>query len=66
MVAHVRRRVPRRRAGRRRSSARCVWIVVFLVFRYASAGLDRGGVSLPILAAVLLDWPWPVIAFCRR
>jgi acyl phosphate:glycerol-3-phosphate acyltransferase len=39
-----------------------VWIVVFLVFRYASVASIVGALSLP-LAAVLLDEPWPVIAF---
>jgi acyl phosphate:glycerol-3-phosphate acyltransferase len=39
-----------------------VWIVVFLVFRYASLASIVGALSLPA-AAVLLDEPWPVIAF---
>src|SRR6266566_8479731 len=39
-----------------------VWIVVFLVFRYASLASIVGALSLPV-AAVLLDEPWPVIAF---
>ena len=39
-----------------------VWIVVFLVFRYASLASILAALSLPI-AAVLLDLPWPVIAF---
>jgi glycerol-3-phosphate acyltransferase PlsY len=39
-----------------------VWIVVFLVFRYASLASIVAALSLPI-AAVLLDRPWPVIAF---
>jgi len=39
-----------------------VWIVVFLVFRYASVASIVGALSLPV-AAVLLDEPWPVIAF---
>jgi glycerol-3-phosphate acyltransferase PlsY len=39
-----------------------VWIVVFLVFRYASLASIVGSLSLPI-AAVLLDEPWPVVAF---
>jgi len=39
-----------------------VWIVVFLAFRYASLASIVGAVSLPA-AAVLLDEPWPVIAF---
>src|SRR5439155_747664 len=39
-----------------------VWIVVFLVFRYASLASIVGALSLPV-AAVLLGEPWPVIAF---
>jgi glycerol-3-phosphate acyltransferase PlsY len=39
-----------------------VWIAVFLVFRYASLASIVGALSLPV-AAVLLDEPWPVIAF---
>jgi acyl phosphate:glycerol-3-phosphate acyltransferase len=39
-----------------------VWIVVFLVFRYASLASIVAAISLPI-AAVLLGRPWPVIAF---
>jgi len=39
-----------------------VWLVVFLLFRYASLGSIAGAVSLPI-AAVLLGYPWPVIVF---
>jgi glycerol-3-phosphate acyltransferase PlsY len=39
-----------------------VWIVTFLVFRYASLASIAAAVSLPV-AAVLLDEPWPVIAF---
>jgi glycerol-3-phosphate acyltransferase PlsY len=39
-----------------------VWIVVFLVFRYASLASIVGALSLPV-TAVLLDEPWPVIAF---
>jgi glycerol-3-phosphate acyltransferase PlsY len=39
-----------------------VWIVVFLVFRYASVASIVGALSLPV-TAVLLDEPWPVIAF---
>jgi len=39
-----------------------VWISVFLIFRYASLASIVGALSLP-LAAVLLDEPWPVIAF---
>ena len=40
----------------------CVWVVVFLVFRYASLASIVAALSLPI-AAVLLDRPWPVTAF---
>jgi glycerol-3-phosphate acyltransferase PlsY len=39
-----------------------VWIAVFLIFRYASLASIVAALSLPI-AAVLLDKPWPVIAF---
>jgi glycerol-3-phosphate acyltransferase PlsY len=39
-----------------------VWLVVFLVFRYASLASILAALSLPV-AAVLLDRPWPVIAF---
>jgi glycerol-3-phosphate acyltransferase PlsY len=39
-----------------------VWILVFLVFRYASLASIVAALSLP-LAAVLLDETWPVIAF---
>jgi glycerol-3-phosphate acyltransferase PlsY len=39
-----------------------VWIAVFLVFRYASLASIVAALSLPV-AAVLLDRPWPVIAF---
>lgn len=39
-----------------------VWVVTFLVLRYASVASMLAAVSLPI-AAVLLDEPWPVIAF---
>jgi acyl phosphate:glycerol-3-phosphate acyltransferase len=39
-----------------------VWIVVFLVFRYASVASIAAAASLP-LVAVLLDEPWPVIVF---
>jgi glycerol-3-phosphate acyltransferase PlsY len=39
-----------------------VWIAVFLVFRYASLASIVAALSLPI-AAVVLDRPWPVIAF---
>ena len=39
-----------------------VWIVVFLLFRYASLASILAAVSLPV-AAALLDEPWPVIVF---
>jgi acyl phosphate:glycerol-3-phosphate acyltransferase len=39
-----------------------VWIVVFVVFRYASLASIVAALALPI-AAVLLDEPWPVVAF---
>jgi glycerol-3-phosphate acyltransferase PlsY len=39
-----------------------VWIVVFLLSRYASLASIVAALSLP-LAAVLLHEPWPVIAF---
>jgi acyl phosphate:glycerol-3-phosphate acyltransferase len=39
-----------------------VWIVVFLVFRYASLASMLAALSLPV-AAVLLDESWPVIVF---
>jgi glycerol-3-phosphate acyltransferase PlsY len=39
-----------------------VWIAVFLIFRYASLASIVAALALP-LAAVLLDEPWPVIAF---
>jgi glycerol-3-phosphate acyltransferase PlsY len=39
-----------------------VWILVFVVFRYASLASMVAAVSLPVIA-VLLDEPWPVIAF---
>ncbi len=39
-----------------------VWIVVFLLFRYASLASIVAALSLPIVA-VLLDESWPVIAF---
>jgi acyl phosphate:glycerol-3-phosphate acyltransferase len=39
-----------------------VWILVFVVFRYASLASMLAAVSLPVIAA-LLDEPWPVIAF---
>src|SRR5215208_7114604 len=39
-----------------------VWILVFLLFRYASLASIVAAFSLPAIAA-LLDEPWPVIAF---
>ena len=39
-----------------------VWLVVFLVFRYASLASMVGAVSLPI-AAFVLGYSWSVIAF---
>jgi len=39
-----------------------VWLAVFLLFRYASLASIVGALSLPV-AAILLDEPWPVIAF---
>jgi len=38
-----------------------VWLVVFLLFRYASLASIAGAVSLPI-AAVVLGYSWAVIA----
>jgi glycerol-3-phosphate acyltransferase PlsY len=42
--------------------AAVVWIVVFAVCRYASVASISAAISLPV-AAVVLDEPWPVIAF---
>jgi glycerol-3-phosphate acyltransferase PlsY len=39
-----------------------VWIVVFLLTRYASVASMLAAISLPV-AAVLLDYSWPVIVF---
>jgi glycerol-3-phosphate acyltransferase PlsY len=39
-----------------------VWIVCFLVFRYASVASMTAACSLPVVA-VLIGEPWPVIAF---
>jgi len=39
-----------------------VWLAVFLLFRYASLASIVGALSL-LVAAILLDEPWPVIAF---
>jgi len=39
-----------------------VWVVVFLLFRYASLASILAALSLPVVAAALEE-PWPVIAF---
>ena len=39
-----------------------VWILFFVVTRYASVASMAAGLSLPALAAAL-GYPWPVIAF---
>jgi glycerol-3-phosphate acyltransferase PlsY len=39
-----------------------VWILVFVLFRYASLASIVAALALPAIAA-LLDEPWPVIAF---
>ena len=39
-----------------------VWVACFLLFRYASVASMVAACSLP-LVAVLIDEPWPVIAF---
>ena len=39
-----------------------VWLVVFALFRYASVASIVAALSLPVVA-VLLEEPWPVIAF---
>src|SRR5213595_1674877 len=39
-----------------------VWILVFLLFRYASLASMLAALSLPVIA-VLLGEPWPVVAF---
>src|SRR5437870_9267762 len=39
-----------------------LWIACFLIFRYASVASMVAACSLPLIA-VLLDEPWPVIAF---
>jgi len=39
-----------------------VWVLVFLLTRYASVSSVIAAVSLPI-AALLLDEPWPVLVF---
>ena len=40
-----------------------LWILVFLVTRYASVGSITGALAAPAVA-VLLGEPWPVVAFC--
>jgi glycerol-3-phosphate acyltransferase PlsY len=42
--------------------AAAVWIVVFALCRYASVASIAAAIALPV-ATVLLDEPWPVIAF---
>ncbi len=39
-----------------------VWVLVFVILRYASVASMLAALSLPV-AAVLLDEPWPVVAF---
>ena len=39
-----------------------VWIVVFLLFRYASLASILAALSLPVIAGIIEE-PWPVIAF---
>ena len=39
-----------------------VWIVVFLISRYASLASIVAALSLPILAVVLGE-PWPIVVF---
>ncbi len=39
-----------------------IWIITFVLFRYASLASIVAGLSLPVIAA-LLGYPWPVIAF---
>jgi glycerol-3-phosphate acyltransferase PlsY len=39
-----------------------VWILAFLLFRYASLASILAALSLPVIAAAL-DAPWPVIGF---
>jgi acyl phosphate:glycerol-3-phosphate acyltransferase len=39
-----------------------VWIIVFIVFRYASVASIVAAISLPLIAATIGE-PWPVIAF---
>jgi acyl phosphate:glycerol-3-phosphate acyltransferase len=42
--------------------AAVVWVAVFAVCRYPSVASISAAISLPV-AAVVLDKPWPVIAF---
>jgi acyl phosphate:glycerol-3-phosphate acyltransferase len=42
--------------------AAVVWLAVFAVFRYPSVASISAAISLPV-AAVVLEEPWPVIAF---
>ena len=42
--------------------AAVVWVAVFAVFRYPSVASISAAISLPV-AAVVLEEPWPVIAF---
>ncbi|MBA3412567.1 MAG: glycerol-3-phosphate 1-O-acyltransferase PlsY [Actinobacteria bacterium] len=44
------------------AAAGVVWLGTFLLLRYASVASMTAAVSLPILALVL-DRPWPVVAF---
>src|SRR5213079_1883705 len=39
-----------------------VWIMVFLLFRYASLASMLAALALPVVA-VLLEEPWPVVVF---
>jgi glycerol-3-phosphate acyltransferase PlsY len=39
-----------------------VWLAAFLLFRYASVASILAACALPVIA-VLLDEPWPVVAF---
>ena len=43
-------------------AAACVWVVVFLLTRFASVASMVAGVSLPFFA-VAFGAPWPVVAF---
>ena len=51
------------RAGRRRSSAPCVWLVVFLADPLRVGRLDRRRGLAAVSPALLLGEPWPVIVF---